>query len=90
MKVVEISDNLKVPFRWLIVFSAFLITVGPGVVIWLTTIYLDVAQAKTELHQIKDEDKIVHDRYLEMLQKIDRRLYRIELTMGTKPEQGEQ
>lgn len=78
MRVVELSESTRLPLGWTISLVGGIIGVVVGAVFWLTVLYSDVAYAKRDLHSL--EEKV--DKKLELLEKIDKRMGRIEVKLG--------
>lgn len=70
MKQTEINEQTKLPLK--IVMGAISFAVSSA--IWLTVLNRDIARAQERLFSLESK--------MELLQKIDRRLYRIEIKLG--------
>jgi hypothetical protein len=78
MKVLDINESTRLPLGWTISIISAMIGGVIGGMFWLTMLYSDVAYAKRDLHSL--ENKV--DQKLELLNKLDRRMARIEVKLG--------
>ena len=70
----ELNEYTHVPLGWIWGLIVVSVTVFGGGTFWLTTLYTDVASAKAQLIEVKTK--------VEILEKIDKRLSRIEWRLG--------
>ncbi len=77
MKVVTISEHTKFPLSFLIMLAPII----GGAIMWLTSMYLDVAMAKSAIVRVENQ--------VNVLQNIDTRLSRIEGRLGIERREPE-